>query len=50
LSRFSLFVKYHRVLGWKIFGNGKGQHFHRQTFWFWRKVFSYLKIRQDARS
>ncbi len=50
LSRFSLFIKYHRELGWKLFGNGRGQHFHRQAFWFWRKVFKFLKIRQDRPS
>ncbi len=50
LSRFSLFIKYHRELGWKLFGNGRGQHFHRQTFWFWRKVFKFLKIRQEKQS
>lgn len=44
---FSRFVRYHRQLGWKIFGNGIGQHFHRQAFWFWRKVFRFLQDRQD---
>ena len=49
-SRFSLFVKFHRELGWKLFGNGRGHYFHRQAFWFWRKVFKFLKKRQDSSS
>jgi molybdopterin/thiamine biosynthesis adenylyltransferase len=46
-SHFSLFIKYHRVLGWRFFGNGHGHYFHRQAFWFWRKFFKFLKDRQD---
>jgi molybdopterin/thiamine biosynthesis adenylyltransferase len=49
-SRFSLFVKYHRELGWKLFGNGRGHSFHRQAYWFWRRVFSFLEERQDRSS
>ncbi|HEY9160220.1 MAG TPA: ThiF family adenylyltransferase [Desulfomonilia bacterium] len=50
MGRFSLFIKYHREFGWKLFGNGCGRHFHRQTFWFWRKVFKFLKMRQESLS
>ena len=46
-SHFSLFIKYHRKLGWAIFGNGIGRHLHRLALWFWRRFFLYLKYSQD---
>jgi len=48
-ARFSRFVRYHRKLGWLIFGPAVGKRFHRQAFWFWGKFFNYLKARQNGR-
>ena len=46
-SRFSRFVRYHRRLGWLIFGSWIGRRLHKQTFWFWKRFFGYLRVRQN---
>lgn len=48
-SRFSRFVRYHRKLGWLIFGSETGKRFHKQVVWFWSKFFNYLKAREDGK-
>ena len=48
-SRFNIFLRYHRKLGWLIFGSGIGRRFHKQALWFWRHVFEYLRSRQDKK-
>ncbi len=45
-SRFSSFVKYHRKLGWLIFGHPWGRPLHRWTHLFWHIFFRYLETRQ----
>jgi molybdopterin/thiamine biosynthesis adenylyltransferase len=45
-SHFSRFIKYHRKLGWLIFGHPWGRPLHRWTNLFWRRFFSYLQNRQ----
>jgi molybdopterin/thiamine biosynthesis adenylyltransferase len=45
-SHFSRFVKYHRKLGWLIFGNRFGRPFHPWTHLFWKRFFRYLQNRQ----
>lgn len=46
-SRFSRFVKYHRKLGWLIFGHRWGRPLHPWTHVFWRRFFEYLQNRQQ---
>ncbi|MBN1635865.1 MAG: ThiF family adenylyltransferase [Deltaproteobacteria bacterium] len=49
-SHFSLFIQYHRKLGWAIFGNGIGQKLHKITHLFWRNVFRFLRFRQNHKN
>jgi hypothetical protein len=48
-SHFSLFIKYHRKLGWIIFGRGAGRRLHKLTHLFWNSVFGILRSRQESR-
>ena len=48
-SRFGRFMRYHRKLGWLIFGSEIGRRFHEKILWFWHKFFNYLKSRQNRR-
>jgi molybdopterin/thiamine biosynthesis adenylyltransferase len=45
-SHFSSFLRWHRKLGWLIFGSRIGKRFHKQALWFWRHFFKYLKERE----
>ncbi|HOG13165.1 MAG: ThiF family adenylyltransferase [Smithellaceae bacterium] len=46
LARFSRLVKYHRKLGWLIFGGRRGRPLHRWTGLFWSRFFRYWQERQ----
>ena len=46
-SRFSWFLRWHRKLGWQIFGSETGKRLHKVGLWFWRPFFRYLKGRQE---
>lgn len=48
-SRFSSFLRWHRRLGWLIFGSGIGIQFHKHALWFWRFVFRHLKDREGRK-
>jgi len=45
-SHFGLFIKWHRKLGWTIFGQGIGIHLHKLTHWFWGTFFRLIRYRQ----
>jgi molybdopterin/thiamine biosynthesis adenylyltransferase len=46
-SRFSWFLRWHRKLGWLIFGSKTGKRLHKVGLWLWRPFFKYLKGRQE---
>jgi molybdopterin/thiamine biosynthesis adenylyltransferase len=48
-SHFGLFIKWHRKLGWIIFGEGIGIHLHKLTHWFWGTFFRLIRYRQKHR-
>jgi len=48
-SHFSLFVKYHRKLGWLIFGQGVGKAMHKLTHLFWGSFFRILRSWQTRK-
>jgi hypothetical protein len=48
LSRFSRLAKYHRKLGWLIFGGRRGRSLHRWTGLFWNRFFRYWQERQRS--
>jgi molybdopterin/thiamine biosynthesis adenylyltransferase len=48
-SRFSRFLRWHRRLGWLIFGSGIGMRFHKPALWFWRFFFEHLKDREGRK-
>ena len=45
-SRFSWFLKYHRKIGWLVFGTDQGRRLHKLTPIFWKKFFAYLRSRE----
>ena len=48
-SHFGLFIKWHRKLGWTIFGEGIGIHLHKLTHWFWGTFFRLIRYWQKSR-
>ncbi len=42
-SRFSPLIRYHRKLGWLIFGSDRGKIPHKLTHLIWKKFFEYLR-------
>ena len=45
-SRFGWFLKYHRKIGWLVFGTDQGRRLHKLTPIFWKKFFAYLRSRE----
>jgi molybdopterin/thiamine biosynthesis adenylyltransferase len=48
-ARFSRFLRYHRKLGWLIFGSRFGTRLHKPALQFWRYFFRYQSFRQNRR-
>ena len=47
VTHFSWLTRLHRRIGWLIFGSPDGLRRHRLTHYLWKKVFGYLKSRQQ---
>lgn len=47
VSHFSRLMRLHRRIGWSIFGSPEGLRRHRLTHYIWKKIFAYLKSRQQ---
>lgn len=47
-SRFSLFVRTHRKLGWALFGTDRGIRLHKLTHAIWKRFFDYLRYRESG--
>jgi hypothetical protein len=47
VSHFSWLMRLHRRVGWFIFGSPEGLRRHRVTHYLWKKIFGYLRHRQE---
>jgi molybdopterin/thiamine biosynthesis adenylyltransferase len=45
-ARFSIFLRYHRKVGWLIFRPGEGWRLHKLTHRLWKRFFDYHRSRQ----